>query len=198
MRARRSSGCQTHEQDAAAAKHRLPPTAWHRFAEFPRLEQKQKHDLFSPSSSFRNGVQGEMGKGQGGAQREGGRKPGGGVVLRVNAALEAVSTAESITDLVWLGCVGSAEEGRVAQDGRRQLSRVVGPQRRPRAQGAELRASVEAENFVRAGLGQPAADEQAWGGRWSAVPDVQRFCGAQDAACREQDCVEHLLKCMSR
>ena len=35
---------------------------------------------------FRNGVQGEMGTGQGGVQREGGRKPGGGVVLRVNPA----------------------------------------------------------------------------------------------------------------
>ena len=44
--------------------------------------ETKKQSIFT--SSYRNGVQGEMGLGQGGVQREGGRKPGGGVVLRVN------------------------------------------------------------------------------------------------------------------
>ena len=63
------------------------PLVVHEFADFPSPgsnlgTETKKQSIFT--SSYRNGVQGEMGLGQGGVQREGGRKPGGGVVLRVN------------------------------------------------------------------------------------------------------------------
>ena len=66
------------------------PLAVHEFADFPSFCQlvgtETKTRSIFTLILFRNGVQGEMGTGQGGVQREGGRKPGGGVVLRVNPA----------------------------------------------------------------------------------------------------------------
>ena len=64
------------------------PLVVHEFADFPSFCQlvgtETKTRSIFTLILFRNGVQGEMGLGQGGVQREGGRKPGGGVVLRVN------------------------------------------------------------------------------------------------------------------
>ena len=60
------------------------PLVVHEFADFPSLGTETKTRSIFTLILFRNGVQGEMGLGQGGVQREGGRKPGGGVVLRVN------------------------------------------------------------------------------------------------------------------